>query len=506
MTKNTKLVLGFILLLALIIRVFRLTSIPPGLNQDEAVNGYDAYSLETTLRDHHGNFLPIMLQSFDDWTSPLITYITIPFVKNFGLSLFSVRIVAVMLGVGSIFLLYLFLKQITKKQEMALLGAFLLAISPWHITLSRWAIPPSTVTFFLLLFLWSFFWTIEKSQKNKSIWLFIIPGITGGILTYSYPTLKLFGPLFVFFLALIYLRTNLKGAVIFLASLAILISPIYLLTITDGKYNARFAGVSGLTETNAKKEILSRYTDYFLPHFQFQSGDTDAMHQVPGFGNSDIFLSVFFYSGILISVLGLFKVIKIPNIGVKTYLMLLTWLLLFPIAASLTKDRNMVLRVVQGLPLVVIFSIISMTFGLQFIKKTYTSFLIAIVVAISLINFGKFSRYYFTQYPDLVYRQYQYGMKEIMKYLLKNQDKFDKVIIDNNINQPYIYYLFYSSFDPKKLDYKNPKLSDPKYVYETVSREIVAELPCVLEVAYKDTSPRLGICTKDRIWYVKQYY
>ena len=506
MTKRIKVILAAILIFSLVIRVFRLTSVPPALNQDEAVNGYDAYALGLTLKDHHGNFLPVMLQSFDDWASPLITYITIPLVKNLGLSVFSVRITASLLGVGSIFLLYLFLNQVIKKPELALLGAFLLSVSPWHINLSRWAIPPSTVTFFLLLFLWTFFWTIEKSQKNKSVWLFIIPGITGGILTYAYPTLKLFGPLFVFSLALIYLRTNLKAAVIFLTSVAILISPIYLLTITDGKYNARFAGVSGLTEPNAKKEILSRYVDYFLPYFQFQDGDTDIMHQVPGFGNSDIFLSVFFYLGIIIAILGLFKIIKISDVDRKTLYMLLVWLLLFPMAASLTKDRNMVLRVVQGLPLVVIFSILSIAFLGQYLKKNYALFLITATAAVALINFGKFSHYYFTQYPDLVYRQYQYGMKEVMTYLLENEDKFDKVIIDNNINQPYIYYLFFSSFDPKKLDYKNPKLSNSKYVYETVSREIVADLPCVLKVAYKDTPPRLGICTKDRIWYVKQYY
>ena len=109
MTKRIKVILAAILIFSLVIRVFRLTSVPPALNQDEAVNGYDAYALGLTLKDHHGNFLPVMLQSFDDWASPLITYITIPLVKNLGLSVFSVRITASLLGVGSIFLLYLFL-------------------------------------------------------------------------------------------------------------------------------------------------------------------------------------------------------------------------------------------------------------------------------------------------------------------------------------------------------------------------------------------------------------
>ena len=83
-------------------------------------------------------------------------------------------------------------------------------------------------------------------------------------------------------------------------------SPIYVLTLSDPKYNARFVGVTGLT---TKNEIISRYVDYFLPNFQFLTGDTDYMHQVPGTGNSYLFLSVFFYLGILICLLCQFKVI-----------------------------------------------------------------------------------------------------------------------------------------------------------------------------------------------------
>lgn len=506
MRRRIRLILVGILILSFMTGVFRLTSIPPALNQDEAVNGYDAYTLGKTFRDHHGNFLPVMLESFEDWASPLITYVTVPVVKIFGLSLFSVRMVVAMLGVGSVYLSYLLLMQMVKRADLALLGAFLTAISPWHITLSRWAIPPSIVPFFLLLFLWTFFRAIEKYKEDKSIWQFAVPGITGTLLTYSYPTQKLFVPMLAVSLALIYLRTHLKAALVFLISLTILVSPIYILTISDPKYNARFGGVSGLTDANAKKEIVTRYFDYFLPYFQFQGGDADTMHQVPTFGNSYPFLSIFFYMGIFLSVLGLFKKIKITGIDHKTYAMLLVWWLLFPIAASLTKDRNMVLRVVHGLPLVVIFFILTCAYLWQHIRKPYTSILVAAICLIGLVNFGKFFGFYMTSYPDLVYRHYQYGMEEVMTYLRVNEASFEKVIIDNNINQPYIYYLFFSSFDPKKLNYQNPRLSFPKYVYDTVSAGIVADLPCVFEVSYKNTPPRFGIYAKDTTWYVKQYY
>ncbi len=57
------------------LRFTSLSEIPPGLNQDEAVNGYDAYSLFLTGRDHHGHPFPFAgLESFGDWAAPLLTF------------------------------------------------------------------------------------------------------------------------------------------------------------------------------------------------------------------------------------------------------------------------------------------------------------------------------------------------------------------------------------------------------------------------------------------------
>lgn len=494
MAKNAKLILFGILIIALFLRTFKLTSIPPALNQDEAVNGYDAFTLGINLKDHHGNFLPPMLESFGDWASPLITYVTVPFVKIFGLSLFSIRLVVVLLNTASVYLMFLILNFLFKKPNIALLGAFLFSISPWHITSSRWAIPPNIVVFFLLLFLYLFFKALTIDKKKKTIWPFVVSGFTAGLLTYSYPTMKLFVPIFVFALSLIYLlRKKIIIPFVFLVSFAILVSPIYVLTLSDSKYNARFNDVSGL---NDKKAIISRYFDYFSPNFQFQKGDPDTMHQVPTIANSYLFLSFFFYFGIIICLLGQFKIIKINDIDPQTYTFLLVWLLLFPLAASITKDRNILLRVIHGLPLVVIFSSLTFTYLCQYIKKPYLSFFIASIVLLSLFGFGKYLKFYFTQYPDLVFKHFQYGTDQYSKFLLRNEDKFEKVIIDKNINQPYIYYLFYSRL-------KNPALISSKYVFGHIDSGIIQDLPVIYTVKYKNT-PRFQIYVKDSTWYVQQ--
>ncbi len=70
------------------IRLFQLNSFPLGLMQDEALAGYDAYSILLTGKDHHGHFLPITFQAFNDWIAHSFVYQLIPFVKILGLSLY----------------------------------------------------------------------------------------------------------------------------------------------------------------------------------------------------------------------------------------------------------------------------------------------------------------------------------------------------------------------------------------------------------------------------------
>ena len=68
--------LGAVLVIAALmagvgLRVVGLDRVPPGLYADEARNGYDAYSILLTGRDHHGNFLPLVFQGFNDNHMPL---------------------------------------------------------------------------------------------------------------------------------------------------------------------------------------------------------------------------------------------------------------------------------------------------------------------------------------------------------------------------------------------------------------------------------------------------
>src|SRR3989344_2718177 len=100
---NRKLLLIFLVIffIAVFLRLFNITNIPPGVNRDEASIGYTAYSLLNTGRDEYGRMFPLSFQSFGDWKLPLYIYTVVPFVSVFGLNELAVRLPSVIVGILS---------------------------------------------------------------------------------------------------------------------------------------------------------------------------------------------------------------------------------------------------------------------------------------------------------------------------------------------------------------------------------------------------------------------
>ncbi|NJR48666.1 MAG: phospholipid carrier-dependent glycosyltransferase [Leptolyngbyaceae cyanobacterium CSU_1_3] len=503
--------LAFTLVIALVLRLFRLSENPVSLNQDEAVNGYDAYSLGLTMRDHHGNFLPPMLESFGDWASPTITYLTVPFVKLFGLSEWAIRLPIALLGIATIVLIYIFTVQIFNRKKLGLLAAFLLTIMPWHITLSRWAIPPCIVPFFLLLFAVAFLWAVDRKGRGLE---FAIVGFLGAILTYAYPTQKMFVPLFLAAISWVYLRKHLvKGAIVWVTYLA-LVAPMHILSLSDpARYNARFSQVSIISpEYNAPTivaKFVIRYIRYFSPDFNFGAVSYDFMHQVPSFGSTYEFLSIFFYLGILNCIYIVLGKEKLGLLTQKKGLFLLAWLLIAPIPASLTRESNHVLRMIHFLPLVIVFVILGMVTIVQAINNTQLKkVLVAVIVILGLFNTASFANFYFRKYPDLSKEAFQYGIKDFMSYAIEHQDKFEKIVVDTEINQPYIYYLFHSKYDPRLINHdqveqKNSIKTIGKYEFRKIVDRDLANAQEIYKV--EDTRRVLyRAFERDRILVIKK--
>lgn len=140
--KYEKYIFGAIFIIAVIVRVARFISLPGGLNQDEASMGYDAYATAFFGIDRNGFHFPAYAVSWGDGQNTLLMYITALFVRLFGLSVFTVRLAPLLLGIASPVVMYLLVKKIAPggRPAAALCAMLLLAVSPWHVMVSRWAL------------------------------------------------------------------------------------------------------------------------------------------------------------------------------------------------------------------------------------------------------------------------------------------------------------------------------------------------------------------------------
>jgi 4-amino-4-deoxy-L-arabinose transferase-like glycosyltransferase len=486
--------------MAAFLRFHDLSTNPPALNQDEVVNGYDAYSIGHTLRDHHGEFLPRTLLSFDDTASVALTYLTIPFVLLIGLTNEAVRMPIALAGVACVFLVYLLVYEISKNKRLALLNAFVLAVSPWAITLSRVAVPPGIMPFFMLLLLWFFARGIYR-QKYTS-WYLVGAGIAATGLSYSYPASEVTTPVFVVGICIIYLYKQWRKLATFLLSYAVCAIPLYynFPKTSFQRYGAVKIPYHGMM---LLKAIAVRYKGYFGYNFYFGLNGTNVMMHVPGVGNLFSFLAIILILGGLLLLCKTYCATQnskewrklLHRMDARLVIVIVFLLLLTPIPAAVSIDFDYVDRALLMLPLVGIIISLTVYFLIgEFSKLLSLQVGLSILFIIGcLIALWNFESVYNNQYPAIAAQaQFQYGLPEGVKYVVTRQNHYHKIIIDSSANQPYIYYLFYSSYNPRKLDYREINIanieSEPYHVPQIGKYYFTSVTPAMLTGAKYLTS------------------
>lgn len=197
---NARSLLILILLLATFFRFWKISQNPISLFGDELDLGYQAYSVLKTGEDYYGNFLPIHFHSLAEWRTPLYLYSAVPTVAIWGITPLGVRVPAAVFGVLGILAIYLFIRELTGKESLALISAGIMTISPWHLQYSRAGFEVTQMLFLLLMGLWLFFRSINK-KNGKLLWL----SVACLVLTpWVYSTAKLFTPLLLIFLFIVW--------------------------------------------------------------------------------------------------------------------------------------------------------------------------------------------------------------------------------------------------------------------------------------------------------------
>jgi MFS family permease len=178
------------MVIGLLVRTWAFGSIPPGLNQDEASTAYDAFCLIHYGMDRNGFHLPVMLVSWGSGMYSLAAYVAAPFIGLLGLSVFSARLPFLVAGFAAIPLLYLLLCD-TVDRHTARIGAVLLALSPWHIMVSRWGLDSNLLPFVFLLA------TVLLVRSLRRPVLLVAACIAYALALYSYGTAYVVVPVFL---------------------------------------------------------------------------------------------------------------------------------------------------------------------------------------------------------------------------------------------------------------------------------------------------------------------
>lgn len=190
MGRMKKLLFLFIVLLSIYVRFWGLGDIPEGFHSDEAAFGYNAYSILKTGKDEYGVFFPLSFQSFGDYKAALYAYFTVPFVAIFGLTEWAVRVPTAVFGVLWVCLAYLVVKQMTGKNDIALITMALAALSPSTVLLSRVQSDPFVSVFFILLGFYFFLMWVKHQKCIVFVFLFCIAW-AASTMTYVLPRIFL---------------------------------------------------------------------------------------------------------------------------------------------------------------------------------------------------------------------------------------------------------------------------------------------------------------------------
>ncbi len=162
-----------VLLVAAALRLFALDRLPPGLFYDESANGVDALRV---LGGWHPVFFP-----GDQGREPLFIYLQAVTLALIGPSPLALRLPSAALGVLTVAATDATFRSFAGRR-VGLLGASLLAVSFWHLSLSRLAFRTIALPFFSIL---AAFW-LGKGIRSGRAEHFAVAGGLVGLDLYTY--------------------------------------------------------------------------------------------------------------------------------------------------------------------------------------------------------------------------------------------------------------------------------------------------------------------------------
>ncbi len=460
--------LVLITVLAFGLRFYRVTENPPSLNWDEVSIGYNAYSVLKTGRDEWGESFPIHFKAFGEHKLPIQIYSSIPGIYMFGLNDLGVRVTPVIYGTLTVFLLFFLGRYLFKNDWIGLISAFFLAVSPWHIHLTRGSFESATSVFYIVLGL---IFLVKGFEDKKYLALAMVPF---AVSIYTYNSARVFTPLFLFASLVLYYKDfiNFKkwlaiGAVVFI----VLMIPLVPFVLSPDR-SARYKLVSitddpglvpRINENRGNADLphplprlihnkvtyvsfyfIENYLAHFTPDFLFINGAPHKQHHVQNVGQMYLVQAPFIIYGLYFLMRGKNKYKKL----------LISWWLLTFIPVAITNDSiPHALRTVIAAPFYQLLTGLGIYQSFVYLYQKKRSLLYAgyaLLFTCIAISVGLYLDNFYTNYPKLYSRDWQYGYSQTVDYIKNNENHYDLIVFTRHYGEPHIFTLFYKQYDPAK--------------------------------------------------------
>lgn len=428
------------------LRLWRFGAVPEGLNQDEAFAAYEAWCLLKTGRDSFGHSLPVYLTAWGSGMNALESYLMIPGLALLGRTALAVRLPQLLVALLSLPAAYGVGKRMADRWA-GLCGMFLLAVCPWHIMLSRWALESNLAPGFLLFGLYFFLRGLEDCR-----WL-PLSALMYGLSLYCYAAIWPFVPLilllqggYALWCGKIRLRgregTWLLGAAAVLLALAL---PLMLFLLVNwGLLPELHLGpftVPKLVVMRDSEFSLARLPEHAanLLHIILNQGDGLLWNGTERFG-------LFYFGTLPLAIVGLVWAVRETARGLSDRTLrpgaFLLIQLLAGILQGLTLDAN-VNRVNTLWVPVVLLAALGVRWLCQFDVR---ALLVPLLIYAAL--FVRFTGYYFTDYAQQSRQHFGAGLERAVEAARAHQGE---IRVSRGAN--YARVLFDSGQDPEK--YRN---------------------------------------------------
>ncbi|RJR30219.1 hypothetical protein C4564_00525 [Candidatus Microgenomates bacterium] len=474
MKKNFILVL--IVFFALVLRFVNVANNPPATYGDEISFAVNAWSILKTGADEYGIPHPILFRAFDDYKAPIPVYVLLPFLQVFGLTTFAVRLPVVLFATATVGILFFLVRQLGRimhvknADNIGLVAALLLAISPWHMHLSRGYFESTIALFFFVGAIYLFLKSLHKTKYL--LWSAVFFAAT----LYSYLTPRI---VLVFFIPFLFfwqrkwtMQHKKQVAQFFTVFILLSIPLIYASVFSNGL--ARIEKLTQAREEQIRRQVnLDRnssqgpefvekilhnrpvywvrnvtqdYIEQFSPQFLFLFGDSSLRYGIGNFGMMYLIELPFLIIGSYI----LFKNYR------SVFYFLLAWVLITPIPAAIV-GRPFAVRSLAMLPAIIIIvafgvaSVWSYVLQSNKLKLGWQKVLLSIVIfGFVGSSFFYLVRYHF-EYPSQAATWWGWENKQAIDLALKEQDAYDQIFISNFYSGLDLAFAFYTQQEPRAL-------------------------------------------------------